>query len=143
MYPNPRIPAQNRIRKEFIRSVACNHAIRDFKRDKHGGAYIKNLLSKAGPNKKGALQDCKKSYDDIISAFNSALSEVRDDKEYLTATYGLLIGSTDTFQPCLDDVAAGKIKDGTILNGNDVALIYAFSAYQAVDSIPEQVTVTG
>ncbi|GFP86924.1 hypothetical protein PHJA_000836200 [Phtheirospermum japonicum] len=99
---------------------------------------LKNLLSKTGPNEKGALQDCKESYDSIILSFKSALSEVRDDKEYQTATYDLLIASTDTFKPCLDDVVAGKIKDGTILNGNDLTLIYLLSAYQAVNSIPEE-----
>ncbi|GFP86926.1 hypothetical protein PHJA_000836400 [Phtheirospermum japonicum] len=98
--------------------------------------HVKNLLKEPtlGPNLKDALQDCKSAYNGIILAFNMALNEVRG-KEYDGATYDLLIGSTDGFKRCLNDVAAGKIKDSMILSGNDVALIYAFSAYQAIDSI--------
>ncbi|KAL3638943.1 hypothetical protein CASFOL_016850 [Castilleja foliolosa] len=101
--------------------------------------YIESLLEK--PNASVALKDCKMSYDAVIASFKSALSEVRDDKEFDTATYDLLIG-TDDFQPCLDDVAAGKIKDPTIFNGNEVAITYGFAAYQAVDDIPSMQAVS-
>ncbi|GFP86925.1 hypothetical protein PHJA_000836300 [Phtheirospermum japonicum] len=98
--------------------------------------YIEKLLDgpAVGPDSKSALQNCKTSYDDVIASFNSALDEVKDDKEFDTATYDLLIGCTDTFQPCLD--AAGKINDPTISSANDATLIYALSAYQAIDNIP-------
>ncbi|KAK6118772.1 hypothetical protein DH2020_047463 [Rehmannia glutinosa] len=100
-------------------------------------AYIENLLKKSNvePNSKGALKECKSSYDSIILSFKSALSEVKYDKEYQTATYDLLIGSTDDIQRCLDNVASGKIKDRNILSGNKVVPIFGLSAYRAVDSI--------
>ncbi|KAL6524943.1 hypothetical protein OROMI_030536 [Orobanche minor] len=100
-------------------------------------AHIENILKKPNvkPDLKAPLQDCKSSYDLVILSFNSALREVKDDKEYDTATYDLLIGSTDYIQPCLDGVASGKIKDSTISNGNNVVPIYGLSAYRAIESL--------
>ncbi|KAK6118773.1 hypothetical protein DH2020_047464 [Rehmannia glutinosa] len=100
-------------------------------------AYVENLLNKSnvGPNLKGALKECKSSYDAVIVSFKSALNEIRWDKDYRTATYDLQIGSIDDIQLCLDNVASGKIKDGNILSGNKVVPIFGLSAYQVVDSL--------
>ncbi|KAL3638944.1 hypothetical protein CASFOL_016851 [Castilleja foliolosa] len=97
------------------------------------GKHIDKLLG--GPHVGPELQSCKTSYDDVVKAIKSALEEVKDDKEFDTATYDLLIGCTDTFQPCLE--AAGKINDPIISNGNNAMLIYGLSAYQAIDSLAD------
>ncbi|KAL3641098.1 hypothetical protein CASFOL_016066 [Castilleja foliolosa] len=101
--------------------------------------YIENLLngSKIEPDLKQALEDCSNAHYGIISSFRMASNEVRG-KEYEGAGYDLLIGSTDGFKNCSDDVKAGKIMDSTILKGNDVALIYAFSATRVVDELDDE-----
>ncbi|KAL3641100.1 hypothetical protein CASFOL_016068 [Castilleja foliolosa] len=102
--------------------------------------YIKNLLKgsmSTQPDLKLSLQDCKSAYDQIISSFIIGSHDCID-KEYDAVSYGLLTARTDGFKSCLDDVAVGKIKDGTILSGNNVTLIYAFSANEAVDIISRE-----
>lgn len=96
--------------------------------------YVEKMLNKS-TNSKGALRECKLSYDSVIGSLNSALSEVRDDKEYQTATYDLLIASTDYIGQCADAVASEKVEDGTILSGNKVVPIFGLAAYNAVESI--------
>ncbi|KAL2232228.1 uncharacterized protein LOC105179312 [Sesamum indicum] len=96
--------------------------------------YIDKLLKKL-TDVKGAVRECKLSYDSVIGSLKSALSEVRDDKEYLTATYDLLIASTDSIERCANAVVSGKVEDETILIGNKVVPIFGLSAYNAVDSL--------
>ncbi|KAL0438265.1 UNVERIFIED_CONTAM: hypothetical protein Slati_2309500 [Sesamum latifolium] len=96
--------------------------------------HIETLLRKSR-DVKGAVHECKLSYESVIGSLNSALSEVRDDKEYLTATYDLKIASTDNIERCAKAVASGKVKDETILSGNKVVPIFGMSAYNAVDKL--------
>ncbi|CAA0812491.1 Unknown protein [Striga hermonthica] len=102
-------------------------------------AYIKRQLKRAnvGLDVKGALIACNNSYYSGYISFNSALSEVRDDKEYETATYDLLVGCTDDIQSCEDNVALGKIEDPIISRTNDLASIYGLSAYEAVNELEQ------
>ncbi|KAG8378086.1 hypothetical protein BUALT_Bualt08G0101500 [Buddleja alternifolia] len=99
--------------------------------------YVQRRLNKPkiDPKLKDVLKECKLSYDSVIASFRSALSEVRDDKEYQTATYDLLLASTDYIKPCIEAVASKKIKDGTILIGNRVVPIFGLSAYEVVDRL--------
>ncbi|KAK4437580.1 hypothetical protein Salat_0092000 [Sesamum alatum] len=96
--------------------------------------YVEKILS-GSADVKGVLEECKLSYDSVIGSFNSALSEVRDIKEYETATYDLLIASSDNIERCTGAVASGKVEDGTILSGNKVVPIFGLSAYNAVESL--------
>ncbi|KAL0363972.1 UNVERIFIED_CONTAM: hypothetical protein Sangu_0494800 [Sesamum angustifolium] len=50
--------------------------------------YIEKLLRKCR-DVKGAVHECKLSYDSVLGSLNSALSEVREIKECETATYDL------------------------------------------------------
>ncbi|KAL0326021.1 UNVERIFIED_CONTAM: hypothetical protein Sradi_5171400 [Sesamum radiatum] len=96
--------------------------------------YIEKLLRKSR-DMKGAVHECKLSYDSVLGSLNSALSEVREIKEYETATYDLKIASTDNIERCADAVAKGKVEDETILSGNKVVPIFGMSAYNAVDKL--------
>ncbi|KAG8378087.1 hypothetical protein BUALT_Bualt08G0101600 [Buddleja alternifolia] len=99
--------------------------------------YLEKRLNKPkiDPNLKGALQKCKSSYDLVTSSFKSALSEVRDYKNYDLPSYELLIASTDNIKPCVEIVASKKIKDGIILIGNKVVPIFGLSACNVVDRL--------
>ncbi|KAG8372815.1 hypothetical protein BUALT_Bualt12G0106300 [Buddleja alternifolia] len=99
--------------------------------------YVQRRLNKPKIDSKlnGVLKECKLSYDSVIASFRSALSDVRDDKEYQTATYDLLLASTNYIKPCIDVVASKKIKDGTILIGNRIVPIFKLSAYEVVDRL--------
>ncbi|KAL0360399.1 UNVERIFIED_CONTAM: hypothetical protein Sradi_3724400 [Sesamum radiatum] len=96
--------------------------------------HIETLLRKSR-DVKGPVHECKLSYDSVLGSLNSALSEVRDIKEYDAATYDLKIASTDNIQRCVDDVASGKVKDETILSGNKVVPIFGMSAFNAVNKL--------
>lgn len=85
-------------------------------------------------NLKGALKECKSSYDWSIGSFKSALSEVRI-KEYETASYDLLLAATDCIHNCEEAVASKRIKDGIIASGNKFARIFGLTAFEAVDRI--------
>lgn len=85
---------------------------------------------------KGALKDCKKSYDWAIGSFNSALGEVKENEyEYETASYDLLLAGTDCIRGCEEAVASKGIKDGIIVSGNKFVRIFGLTAFEAVDLI--------
>ncbi|KAL8507210.1 hypothetical protein ACS0TY_017935 [Phlomoides rotata] len=89
---------------------------------------------KLDPNLKGALQECKSSYDSAIWSLNSALLEVKDG-DYLTPSYDLLIASTDNIDRCANAAALEEIKDATILIGNKVLPMFGFIGFNVVNDL--------
>lgn len=106
-------------------------------RSKRTRRHIKSLLKKnsTDPNMKGALQECKSSYDWVIGSLNSALAEV-NQKVYDTATYDLLLSGTDCIRNCEEVVASKVIKDKIIVRGNKLVQVFGLSAYEAVCRLP-------
>ncbi|KAL8511720.1 hypothetical protein ACS0TY_018230 [Phlomoides rotata] len=98
--------------------------------------HVKNMLKrkKLDPNLKGALQECKSSYDSAIWSLNSALLEVKDG-DYLTPSYDLLIASTDNIDRCANAAALEEIKDATILIGNKVLPMFGFIGFNVVNDL--------
>lgn len=98
--------------------------------------HVESVLKKGttDPNLRGALQDCKSSYDAVIVSLGSALGETKE-KEYETATYDLLLAGTDNIQVCENIVASRKVKDEIILSGNKIVSTYGLSAYEAVEAL--------
>lgn len=86
-------------------------------------------------NMSAALFQCKSSYDSALVSLKSALSEIKYYKQYDTATYDLLIASTDNISPCQSATIVHNINDVIILTSNKVVPIFGLSAYKAVDSL--------
>ncbi|KAL7117691.1 hypothetical protein ACP275_03G089100 [Erythranthe tilingii] len=82
-----------------------------------------------------ALQVCNHSYLAALVSLNSALNEIVQINEYMTASYDLLIASTDDVDHCRDAVKAAGVTDGVVLTGVRVLPIYGLSAYQIVDRL--------
>ncbi|KAL8510858.1 hypothetical protein ACS0TY_017607 [Phlomoides rotata] len=98
--------------------------------------YIESVLKKRilDPKLKGVFQECKSSYDSALVSLRSALLEVKV-REYQTATYDLLIASTDNIDRCINVVASKKIKDATILIGNKILPMFGFIGYNVVEDL--------
>ncbi|KAL1551242.1 plant invertase/pectin methylesterase inhibitor [Salvia divinorum] len=92
--------------------------------------HIKTLLKDNGADP--ALGKCKGSYEWVIVSLNSALGEV-GMKEYLTATYDLLLVGSVCIRNCEEVVASKAIKDEIIVQGNQLVKVFGSSAYAAVN----------
>ncbi|KAL8059391.1 hypothetical protein ABFX02_03G084600 [Erythranthe guttata] len=82
-----------------------------------------------------ALQVCSQSYPAALVSLKSALNEIVLINEYMTASYDLLIASTDDIVHCRDAVKAARVSDAVVLTGVRVLPIYGLSAYQIVDRL--------
>lgn len=101
--------------------------------------HIESLLKKTGTsdNLKGAMKSCKEAYDGVVGSFKSARSEI-EIKEYDTATYDVLIASTDDVQVCEKALASKGVKDEIISKGNKIVPIFGFSAFNVIDELSRQ-----
>ncbi|EPS73413.1 hypothetical protein M569_01358 [Genlisea aurea] len=99
-------------------------------------SYIEESLAKPqAASTKATLEDCKEAYDTVIPSFNSALGEIKKDKEYQTATYDLLLAATDYVGECEKSVVNNKMVDQVIQSGNKAVEVFALSAYQIASDL--------
>lgn len=99
-------------------------------------SYMESLLKRSStdPNLQVAVQDCKSAYDAVIVSLKSALGEV-EIKEYQTATYDLLVASTDNIQVCERAMTSKQVKDEIISSGNKIVPIFGLSALGVVEKL--------
>ncbi|CAI9778009.1 unnamed protein product [Fraxinus pennsylvanica] len=88
----------------------------------------KNVGSAHRPALKASLKACDESYELILISFQSALGEVKDDKEYETATYDLLLARTDDLDGCKKALASKKVEDSSISSGNKFVNLFSTAA---------------
>lgn len=97
------------------------------------GAYIENTLKrvKTGSPLETALKACNQSYENIRLSFKSAFGEVKQDEDYETCSYDLLLARTDYLNECLQAFASEKVGDQSVSNGNQFVILFG----QAADTI--------
>ncbi|KAL8518086.1 hypothetical protein ACS0TY_009391 [Phlomoides rotata] len=102
--------------------------------------YIENVLIKKrnlDPDLKFVLQECNSSYVSAIGSLRGGRGEVKVG-DYQSASYDLLIASSNNIYRCKNAVALKNIKDATILLGNKVLRFFGITGYNVANDLDRQ-----